>query len=271
MTDKLPLGRSANYPQTYSPEQLFGIARAENRATLGLASALPFHGTDIWNAWELTWLDSGGLPQVASAEIRVPADSPNIVESKSLKLYLSSFAMTRYETDTAVIGTVSEDIGACVGSPVEVRLEHPNETAGKTTGKLEGDCLDDRQLQCEKWEVDAGLLLTESDTHVSEALYSHLLHSLCPVTDQPDSGSVQIKYRGPRIDRDGLLRYIVSYRQHADFHESCVERMFIDIMNRCAPTELTVYARFQRRGGIDINPFRSNFETSAPNPRLWQQ
>ena len=271
MTDKSPLGRTTIYPQTYSPEQLFAIARAESRATLGLARTLPFHGSDIWNAWELTWLDADGLPQVASAEIRVPADSPNIVESKSLKLYLCSFAMTCFQSDTAVSGALCDDIGACVGAPVEVRLDRPNETAGRSSGKLEGDCLDDRTLKCEDWQVNAGFLHTEGVSDVSETLHSHLLHSLCPVTDQPDSGSVQVRYRGPRIDHDGLLRYIVSYRQHADFHENCVERMFIDIMERCSPKDLTVYARYQRRGGIDINPFRSNFETTAPNPRLWQQ
>ena len=271
MTDKSPLGRPADYAQEYSPEQLFAIPRADSRATLGLANSLPFHGTDIWNAWELSWLDQNGLPQVACAEIHVPADSPNIVESKSLKLYLNSFAMTRFEDGTSVTSALGNDIGACVGAPVVIRLDHPNETMGRSTGTLEGYCLDGRHLKCEKWQVDAGSLVTESNSDVSEALHSHLLRSLCPVTGQPDSGSVQIKYRGPRIDRDGLLRYIVSYRQHADFHENCVERMFIDIMDRCSPTELTVYARYQRRGGIDINPFRSNFETTPPNPRLWQQ
>lgn len=271
MTDKSPLGVASEYPQTYAPEQLFAIARAESRATVGLGNDLPFHGTDIWTAWELTWLDANGLPQVAIAEIRVPAESPNIVESKSLKLYLNSFAMTHFESLQAVTRTLCADIGTCIGSPVDVRLDRPQTMAGKKTGILDGDCLDDRPLHCDSWEVDAGFLVADIDTEVSESLHSHLLRSLCPVTHQPDSGSVLISYRGPRIDRDGLLRYIVSYRQHADFHECCVERMFLDIMARCAPTELTVHARYQRRGGIDINPVRSSVETAAEIPRLWQQ
>lgn len=271
MTSESPLGNAADYPQHYDPEQLFSIARSDSRTSIGLGGALPFHGTDIWNAWELTWLDLDGLPQVASVEIRVPADSPYIVESKSLKLYLSSLAMTRYVSGESVADTLRQDIGACVGAAIELRLYRPGETDGETTGQLAGDCLDSRLVQCETWQVDASLLGSDAGKVVTESLHTHLLRSLCPVTSQPDSGSVQISYRGPRIDRDGLLRYLVSYRQHADFHENCVERMFIDIVEHCLPTELTVYARYQRRGGIDINPFRSNFETVAPNTRLWQQ
>jgi 7-cyano-7-deazaguanine reductase len=271
MTRKSPLGKAADYPQRYSPEQLFPIARADNRAALGLGSSLPFHGADIWNAWELTWLNAQGTPQVACAEVRIPAKSPNIIESKSLKLYLSSFAMTSLESDEAVTETLRDDIAACAGTAVEVQLLRPDNMTGAATGQLAGDCLDGRPVSCKTWQVDSDLLQSNSNTIVRESLHSHLLRSLCPVTDQPDSGSVQINYRGPKIDRNGLLRYIVSYRQHNDFHENCVERMFVDILACCQPTELTVYARYQRRGGIDINPFRSNFETTAPNTRLWQQ
>lgn len=271
MTDESLLGKPADYPQQYSPEQLFAIERAANRVAMGLGSALPFHGVDIWNAWELTWLDAAGRPQVATAEIRVPADSPNIVESKSLKLYFSSLAMTPFASIEAVANTLSTDIAACIGAAVELQLYSPDETTAAATGQMPGDCLDGRSVSCDTWQVDAELLRSSADAFVTESLHSHLLHSLCPVTGQPDSGSVLINYHGPRIDRDSLLRYIVSYRQHADFHENCVERMFIDLVEHCAPEQLTVYARYQRRGGIDINPFRSNFETAAPNTRLWQQ
>jgi len=271
MTSESPLGQSAGFPQHYDPERLCPIERSNHRANIGLVSALPFHGTDIWNAWELTWLDLSGLPQIASVEIRVPANSRYLVESKSLKLYLSSLAMTRYVSEESVAATLRKDIGACVGAAIELRLYRPGETDGETTGQLAGDCLDSRPVQCETWQVDASLLGADAGKVVRESLHTHLMRSLCPVTGQPDSGSVQISYRGPRIDRDGLLRYLVSYRQHADFHENCVERMFVDLIERCSPTELTVYARYQRRGGIDINPFRSNFETEAPNTRLWQQ
>ncbi len=271
MNSNSPLGKNSDYPQQYSPEQLFGIARAENRAALGLDHDLPFSGEDIWNAWELTWLDEGGMPQVACAEIRVAADSPNIVESKSLKLYLGSFTMTRFDSAAAVTDALQNDISACCGVEVQVRLFSPDETAAAEYGLLEGSTLDDRAVSCDTWEVNAGLLQADPVSTVNESLHSNLLRSLCPVTGQPDSGSILIKYRGPRIDRDSLLRYIVSYRQHADFHENCVERVFVEIMQHCAPTKLTVYARYQRRGGIDINPFRSNFEASAANIRLWQQ
>ena len=283
MTNKSPLGTTTDYPQHYSPEQLFGIARAENRATLGLATAMPFHGVDIWNAWELTWLASNGLPQVACVEVQVPADSPQIVESKSLKLYLGSFTMTEFASEGAVADALRNDIGACVGTDVEIRLVRPDTFSTANIGILAGDCLDDSSVACDTWQVDAGLLRLERRLEnkaakqaddqpiVAETLHSHLLRSLCPVTGQPDCGSVMIEYRGPRIDRDSLLTYIVSYRQHADFHENCVERMFLDILQRCEPTELTVYARYQRRGGIDINPFRSTDPAAQPLPRLNRQ
>jgi 7-cyano-7-deazaguanine reductase len=283
MTENSPLGTTTEYPQRYSPEQLFGIARAENRAALGLATAMPFHGVDIWNAWELTWLASNGLPQVACVEVRVPADSPHIVESKSLKLYLGSFTMTEFASEGAVADALRNDIGACVGTDVEVRLVRPETFSVESIGVLAGDCLDDRGVACDTWQVDAGLLRLDKQVDkpadkqpddppiVAETLHSHLLRSLCPVTGQPDCGSVMIEYQGPRIDRDSLLKYIVSYRQHADFHENCVERMFLDILERCKPAELTVYARYQRRGGIDINPIRSNTRLTPVNTRLWQQ
>ena len=271
MTEEMPLGRATVYPEHYSPELLYAIARTDSRAALGLGAELPFHGADIWNAWELTWLESAGLPQVAMAEIRVLADSPSIIESKSLKLYLDSFAMTRHATGSDVSETIAQDLTGCAGSDVSVRLLPPSVTDGASIARLPGDSLDAAGVRCEVYDVDASLLRVDADDIVAEDLHSHLLRSLCPVTNQPDSGSVMISYKGPRIERERLLRYIVSYRQHNDFHESCVERMFMDILQRCNPEQLTVYARYQRRGGIDINPFRTNFEANPPNIRLWRQ
>jgi len=271
MTAEIPLGRATAYPEHYSPDLLYAIPRTDSRAALGIAEALPFRGCDIWNAWELTWLDTDGLPQVATTEVSIPASSPNIIESKSLKLYLGSFAMSRYDSATYVATALAKDLSACAGTDVDVELRQPTITDGASVARLPGVNLDVLSVSCDVYEVDSELLRANPDDTVSEDLHSHLLRSLCPVTNQPDSGSVMISYKGPRIDREGLLRYIVSYRQHNDFHESCVEKMFIDIMKRCQPEKLTVYARYQRRGGIDINPFRSNYEPNPPNTRLWRQ
>jgi len=271
MTEEMPLGRATAYPDQYSPELLYAIARTDSRAALDLGAELPFHGTDIWNMWELTWLDTGGLPHTATAEISVPASSPNIIESKSLKLYLGSFAMSRFASAADVAAAMAGDLSAIVGTDVNVHIHPPFSTDAATVASLAGHSLDSLSVDCAVYDVDPTLLSADKSDFVTEDLKSHLLRSLCPVTNQPDSGSVMISYKGPRIDREGLLQYIVSYRQHKDFHESCVERMFMDILARCQPEKLTVYARYQRRGGIDINPFRSNFESSPPNPRLWRQ
>jgi len=193
------------------------------------------------------------------------------VESKSLKLYLGSFAMTQYASGADVRELVAADISSIVGARVDVRLDTVADTEGDCSGRLAGDTLESKDVGCDAWEVDAALLSAETGSVVSEELHSNLLRSLCPVTSQPDSGSILIRYHGPQIDREGLARYIVSYRQHQDFHENCVERMFVDIQEQCRPDKLTVYARYQRRGGIDINPFRSNFESQPSNERLWRQ
>ena len=268
---ELPLGKTTTYPDRYSPELLFALPRSDSRERLGIGPDLPFDGVDIWTAWELTWLSPAGMPQVATASIRVPAGSPNIVESKSLKLYLGSFAMSRHEDELAVRAVLEADIGACVGSDIDVSVEPLRIHAGETTRELPGTSLDDRSIDCDAFEVDASLLTCDPDAPADEELHSDLLRSLCPVTNQPDTGSILIRYAGPGIDHDGLLRYIVSYRRHSDFHENCVERMFVDIQERCRPERLSVYARYQRRGGIDINPFRSNFESDPPDLRLWRQ
>ena len=271
MTDKSPLGRPTSYPEQYDPGQLHAISRAESRDATGLAAELPFHGVDIWNAWELTWLDGDGKPMVAAAEIRVPATSPRIAESKSVKLYLNSFSMSRFGDVAEVATAIERDLGDCVGAEVNVALRLSSGRVGHSLGRLPGDCLDTLPVACDAYDVDPGLLRANPDKVVSEDLYSHLLRSLCPVTSQPDSGSLLISYSGPQIDHESLLRYIVSFRRHNDFHEACVERMFVDLVERCGPRELSVYARYHRRGGIDINPFRSNFEPDPPNIRLWRQ
>ena len=271
MSAENPLGQATSYPDQYSPDLLYAIARTESREALGLGTDLPFNGTDYWNAWELSWLNANGVPQVATAEFAIPADSVNIVESKSLKLYLGSFAMSRHDTARDLAAVIAKDLTACSGAEVSVTLQPSSSGAGAVIGRLPGDCLDSRPLNCDRYYVTPQLLVADQSDLVAEDLYSDLLRSLCPVTGQPDIGSVMISYRGPRMDRDGLLRYIVSYRQHQDFHEACVERMFMDIRQRCGAEQLTVYARYQRRGGLDINPFRSNFEAPPVNTRLWRQ
>jgi len=267
----LPLGRETDYPQKYAPELLVSIARADARAGLGLGDTLPFTGVDIWNAWELTWLSPNGLPRVATAEVHVPADSTCIVESKSFKLYLGSFAMSKFDDETAVAESIARDLAPCVDAPVKVSVLPVSGTEARRVARLAGTCLDEQDVSCSDWHVNSEHLRSDESVQVGEDLHTHLLRSLCPVTAQPDIGSLQISYRGPRIDREGLLRYVVSFREHNDFHEACIERMFVDLMNRCACEELTVHARYQRRGGIDINPLRTNTGEKPLNLRLWRQ
>lgn len=262
------LGQNSSYPDTLAPELLDPVPRAEGRQVLGLDSALPFHGVDLWTAWELSWLNADGCPVVATLSLEVPANSPALIESKSLKLYLNSFSMSRFNSATDVRAQLAADLHKCAGSDVHVRLSMSSD--GVAIGELPGTCIDGEKTSCRVYERDATLLRSGGEI-VSETLHSHVLRSLCPVTGQPDTGSVMISYRGPRIDRGSLLAYIVSFRQHSDFHELCVERMFVDLKARCRAEDLTVYARYNRRGGIDINPFRSNVETKPPALRLWRQ
>jgi 7-cyano-7-deazaguanine reductase len=262
----LPLGLETDYPQKYAPEVLCPVSRAQAREALGLPHPLPFSGVDIWNAWELTWLDGKGLPRVATAQVTVPAESPHLIESKSLKLYLGSFAMSRYEHAHELRATIARDLAACAGAGVEVALD-----GEMPAGSLTGRCIDQLDVACNTWEVAPELLAADRSDHIAESVHTHLLRSLCPVTGQPDIGSLLVSYEGPRIDPGALLRYVVSFRQHNDFHEACVERIFVDILERCRPGKLSVYARYQRRGGIDINPFRSNTSEKPQNLRLWRQ
>ncbi len=267
---KLPLGQNSDYPQQYDPGVLFPIPRNESRA-LWAGSALPFTGCDVWTAWELTWLGPSGVPVVATAKIRVPAESVHLIESKSLKLYLNSYAMTHFGTAEEVTTSISNDLTACAGGAVSVQVFLPADRHSHTIAELPGTCIDSLPISCDTYVVDASLLAADSENVVQEELHTHLLRSLCPVTTQPDIGSLGIRYQGPKIDAESLLRYVVSFREHNDFHEACVERMFADILSTCCPEKLSLYARFQRRGGLDINPFRSNFEADPPDLRLWRQ
>jgi 7-cyano-7-deazaguanine reductase len=254
-----PLGKPAAYGDRYDPGLLFPIDRAPQRSALGLVGPLPFSGVDLWTAYELSWLDRCGKPEVAIGRFGVPAESPRIVESKSLKLYLNSFSQTPFESAAAVARTITADLGRAFGAEVAVSLAAPHEFARLRLEELAGESIDDLPVEVRDYSPRPDLLAAGRDV-VEEALVSQLFKSNCPVTGQPDWGSVQVRYRGPRIDRAGLLRYLVSYRQHTGFHEHCVERIFVDVRRRCRPEKLTVYARFTRRGGIDINPFRSDWE-----------
>lgn len=255
---------------------LFPVARAEARKPLGIdAAELPFVGADIWNAWELSWLDVRGKPRVAVAELRVPCESPNLVESKSLKLYLNGYAMTRFDDAHAVRERVARDVAASVGAHVEVELLEPASFERLQAADFAGESLDTQQVDIVDYAPPRPehLAVPPHARVVEEALVSDAFRSRCPVTGQPDWASVQVRYRGKSIDHAGLLRYLVSFRDHADFHEACVERMFIDIRRQCAPLELMVYARFLRRGGIDINPWRATpgFAATPANLRGTRQ
>jgi 7-cyano-7-deazaguanine reductase len=260
-----PLGKPAAYSDRYDPGLLFSIARAPQRAALGIGDPLPFSGADLWTAYELSWLDPRGKPEVAIGRFTVPPESPRIVESKSLKLYLNSFSQTPFDSAAAVERVIAADLGAAFGAAVAIELVGPRALARLRLIELQGESIDDLAIEVHEYAPRRDLLAAAAaGPAVEETLVSDLFKSNCPVTGQPDWGSVQVRYRGPRIDRAGLLRYLVSYRQHAGFHEDCVERIFVDLHERCRPERLSVYACFTRRGGIDINPFRSDWEGLPP-------
>ncbi|MDQ6916432.1 MAG: NADPH-dependent 7-cyano-7-deazaguanine reductase QueF [Pseudomonadota bacterium] len=262
--DGSPLGKATGYPDRYDASLLFAVARAPQRAAIGIHGVLPFCGCDLWNAYEITWLDPRGRPRLAIGEITVNAESPAMVESKSLKLYLGSFAQEPVASATDLAETIASDLGRLCGDPVNVALTPVAKfSAVAFSLPTDTESLDDDDVDIDASSPD-GALLAHSSAIVEQSLHTALFRSMCPVTGQPDYADVFIRYRGPRIDRAGLLRYLVSYRRHAAFHEACVERIFVDIADRCRPEKLSVYARFLRRGGIDINPFRSNFEASPP-------
>lgn len=263
MSTESPLGHATGYPDEYDPTQLFALARAPQREEIGLTDRLPFGGADVWTAYELTWLDPRGKPAIAIATIEVPASSLSLVESKSMKLYLGTFAQTAFAAPADVAATIERDLAARVDADVRVTLRAPSTFGHERFAELPGESLDDLDVACRYDAVDAGAL-TAGGAVAEEALTTNLFRSVCPVTGQPDIASVRVAYRGPRIGRAGLLRYLVSYRRHPGFHEHCVERIFVDVAARCRPDVLTVEARFTRRGGIDINPFRTNAALATP-------
>lgn len=259
-----PLGHPAAHPDQYAPGLLFAVPRTPQRAQLGLGAQLPFTGVDLWTAYELTWLDEKGKPEVALATFEFPIDSPSLIESKSMKLYLGSFAQTRQRGMTDVSAAIERDLSQAAGAPVGVSLRGPSAFDVQSIRELSGASLDDLPVACDTYDVEPGFLSAQGDG-VAETLTSRLFRSVCPVTAQPDIASLQLTYRGPRIDREGLLRYLVSYRGHAGFHEHCVERIFVDVRARCRCEQLTLLARFNRRGGLDINPFRTNASVAIPD------
>lgn len=266
-----PLGRVVDIPDRVDARVLFAIPRAEARAEIGIdATALPFIGADIWNAYELSWLDQRGKPRVAIAELRVPCESPNLVESKSLKLYLNGYANERFKNVREVHARIARDLCAATGASTELHLIESEDFSAQRIAELPGASLDELELDIDDYGPPQPEHLRTDDQarEIEEALTTQLFRSNCPVTGQPDWASVQIRYRGAPIDRAGLLRYLISYRQHAGFHEACVERIFTDIHSRCAPHALTVYARFSRRGGLDINPWRATPGFDAPLSNL---
>jgi len=266
-----PLGRAVAYAERYDPGLLFAVERATQRAAFGLGAELPFRGADVWNAYEASWLDGDGKPQVAIATFVVPADSQRLVESKSVKLYLASFNQQRFEAASVVRSTIARDVSSATGATVPVTLTLPPDFAELRREELTGDSIDAEPLAAARYELSPESLAAAGPT-VAEALRSQLFRSVCPVTGQPDYASVRLAYRGARIDRAGLLAYLVSFRRHAGFHEHCVERIFMDVWRRCRPDALSVYARFTRRGGIDINPYRtSGDEPPPPNARTARQ
>lgn len=264
-----PLGKSSDYVQAYDRSLLFPIPRIGKREEIGI-DELPFSGVDIWNAYELSWLNQKGKPCVAIAEFVIPCESDNIIESKSFKLYLNSFNHSRFVSANEVRDILQQDISQAVVSDVKVNLYTPEQFDSLKLDTVMGDCIDELDIDVSQYQPAPDLLETHDDV-VHETIHSNILKSNCLVTGQPDWATVIIRYHGPRICHASLLKYLISFRNHNEFHEQCVERIFVDIERRCQPEKLSVYARYTRRGGLDINPFRSNFEAPYGNGRLARQ
>ena len=260
-----PLGKAVAYPERYDPELLVPLARADNRSKLGInTDRLPFEGADIWNAYELSWLNASGLPQVARGRFIFPCTSPFLIESKSLKLYLNSLNQHGFADAAAAAACIRADLSAAAGANVDVMVQ-PFGGMQEVLEAPTGIHLDAQEVECDRYDVDPELLRVvgagqQFEALVDEVLYTDLFRSRCPMTGQPDWATVTICYQGPQIDHAALLRYFVSYRLHHDYHENCVERIYCDIMARCRPQSLSVEANFLRRGGLDINPVRASAE-----------
>jgi len=265
------LGKSTSYPDHYDPSQLYPIPRSDKRGEIGIAETLPFSGADLWTAFELSWLGPRGKPQVAIAHFTVPCETPNIIESKSLKLYLGSFSNTTFASADEVRDRLRADLSEAAWrdsgrfATIGVKLLLPDAFDREPVHEMDGLSLDRLDIECTDYQPRPELLQAAFDEQpVEETLTSNLLKSNCLVTGQPDWGSIQIHYSGPQIEQGGLLRYLVSFRNHNEFHEQCVERIYMDIWRHCKPAKLWVYARYTRRGGLDINPFRTSHPIALP-------
>lgn len=264
MSDSGFLGRASAYPATYDPSLLFPISRSESRKALGIGESLPFTGADLWTAYEFSWLLPSGLPQVAMVEFTFPSTSPNLIESKSFKLYLNSYFQSRFADTRELLAQLKADLSRASGGEVSVALFPVTANHRESLPQQAGfRLLDNLPVVCEHYRPEPSLL-TVLDGVGEERLSSYLFRSVCPVTGQPDWASIHIHYRGQRVDEESLLRYLVSFRNHAGFHEECVERIFVDLQQAAAPEFLMVYARFLRRGGLDINPLRATEPVSFP-------
>ena len=266
------LGEHSQYDNEYDPALLHPILRGEYRSTVANFVA-PLYGHDLWQCFELSWLNNNGVPQVACADIIVPMESLAIVESKSLKLYLNSFHDRQFADQDGVKALIKKDLTALLSAGVDVVLRSASIVVSALPQAVEPLLLDDLDVTCHEYQRNPKLLLLNDDNRQvdSEQLCSHLLRSHCPVTNQPDWGTLTIRYSGSAINPEALLRYIVSFRQHNGFHEQCVEQIYSDIMTECQPELLTVYAQYTRRGGIDINPWRSNDSEPLVLDRVWRQ
>ena len=265
---KIKLGQTSTYPDTYDASLLQPIARQLNRQQL-FAAELPFTGEDVWTAYEVSWLNNFGKPVVAIFEFVFPCLSENIVESKSFKFYLNSFNQTSFSDIEDVVTQMQRDLSRAAG--IEVEIKHYAVDEYSTPVDVSGRCIDHHNVHIDQYAINSSLLSTHQQAVEKEVLYSHLLKSNCPETGQPDWATIWIEYSGHKIDQSALLMYIVSYRQHQDFHENCVERIFNDLLLKCQPTGLSIYARYTRRGGLDINPFRTNCGRCRPNFRSTRQ
>ena len=269
----LKLGQKTEYKSQYDASLLQPVPRRLNREGLGIVEDQPFNqGADVWTCYELSWLNPNGLPQVAIADVAIDFKSENLIESKSFKLYLNSFNQTKFASIEEVEQTLTKDLSQCASGQVSVKIHKLADYTNQPIMNFAGKCIDEQEIQINSYAFSNQYLENVAeDEIVEETLVSHLLKSNCLITSQPDWGSVQIHYVGKRLNREKLLRYLVSFREHNEFHEQCVERIFTDLMQFAKPEKLTVYARYTRRGGLDINPFRSNFESIPVNLRMARQ
>ncbi|MYM60254.1 NADPH-dependent 7-cyano-7-deazaguanine reductase QueF [Vibrio sp. OCN044] len=264
------LGKKTEYVSQYKPELLDPIPRARGRAEIKERIQATHTGFDLWTAFEISWLNNKGKPVVAIGEFVIPHTSDNLIESKSFKLYLNSYNQTRFDSQDHVMQQMKQDLSEAAGAEVLVSFVAVDEPQQTSVDK-NVHCIDGLDITVDSFDYNEDSLIgSTEDQYVTESLCSHLLKSNCLVTNQPDWGSVYIRYTGGKIDHEALLRYLISFREHNEFHEQCVERIYSDIKRCCKPEKLTVFARYTRRGGLDINPYRSDFESeicSARNPR----